>query len=95
VWHALEPALKEQINAIRTRVREEREAKNATPGSDNTSSDSKIPAQYPNMRANLVERNLMQPNRLLRWLLCVELSMTEWILMLTMTRTRGNHHEDV
>jgi hypothetical protein len=42
VWHALEPALKEQINAIRTRVREEREAKNATPGSDNTSSDSKI-----------------------------------------------------
>jgi hypothetical protein len=50
VWHALEPALKEQINAIRTRVREEREAKNATPGSDNTSSESKIPAQYPNMR---------------------------------------------
>jgi hypothetical protein len=54
VWHALEPALKEQINAIRTRVREEREAKNATPGSDNTSSDSKI-LPVP-MRAHLVER---------------------------------------
>jgi hypothetical protein len=59
VWHALEPALKEQINAIRTRVREEREAKNATPGSDNTSSDNKILPSTQTEGANLVE-GLMQ-----------------------------------
>jgi hypothetical protein len=39
------------------RVFGKKEAKNATPGSDNTSSESKIPAQYPNMRANLVEKS--------------------------------------
>jgi hypothetical protein len=57
IWNALEPLLKEQINAIRIRVKGERDAKTAKSGSSSGPSDGKIPAQYPTMKANMVEQD--------------------------------------
>ena len=56
VWHALEPTIKETINGIRTRIKEERDAHAAKALSNSKpTGDGKIPAQYPNMKVNTVE----------------------------------------
>jgi hypothetical protein len=56
IWHALAPALKDEINAVRSKVRAEREAKASPTDGSKPAEGSKpvenggIPAQYPNMK---------------------------------------------
>jgi hypothetical protein len=49
IWHALEPDIKDKINALRTKIRAEREAQNPKDDGTKATAPEGVPAQHPNM----------------------------------------------
>jgi hypothetical protein len=49
IWHALEPDIKDKINALRTKIRAKREAQNPKDDGTKVTAPEGIPAQCPNM----------------------------------------------